>query len=59
MNLTETIFAPATSVGTGAISMIRVSGPDALGIVDKVVRFKSGNASDAPGFSLKMGEIPD
>ena len=59
MNLTETIFAPATSVGTGAISMIRVSGPDALGIIDKVVRFKSGNASEAPGFSLKMGEIPD
>ena len=31
----DTIYAPATIPGTGAISVIRVSGPDALGIADK------------------------
>ena len=31
----DTICAPATVPGTGAISVIRVSGPDALTIADK------------------------
>lgn len=30
----DTICAPATSVGTGAIALIRVSGPDALKVVE-------------------------
>ena len=36
-NYFDTICAPATSVGTGAVSMIRVSGPEALAVVDRVV----------------------
>lgn len=53
----DTICAPATSVGTGAISMIRVSGADCLAIVDAVVVFKKGSAADAAGYSLKYGEV--
>ena len=58
-NFSDTICAPATSVGTGAVSMVRVSGPDCLAIVDKVVRFRSGSASESRGYTLKYGEIPD
>ena len=39
--------------------MVRVSGPDCLAIVDKVVRFRSGSASESRGYTLKYGEIPD
>ena len=59
MNFSDTVCAPATSVGTGAVSMVRVSGPDSLAIVDKVVRFRSGSASESRGYRLKYGEIPD
>ena len=59
MNFSDTVCAPATSVGTGAVSMVRVSGPDCLAIVDKVVRFRSGSASESRGYTLKYGEIPD
>ena len=53
----DTICAPATSVGTGAVSMVRISGPDTMAVVDRVVRFRSGTAADAPGYTLKFGEI--
>ena len=53
----DTICAPATSVGSGAVSLIRISGPDALAVVDRVVRFRSGTAAEAPGYSLKYGEV--
>ena len=59
MNFSDTVCSPATSVGTGAVSMVRVSGPDCLAIVDKVVRFRSGSASESRGYTLKYGEIPD
>ena len=53
----DTIYAPATVPGTGAISVIRVSGPEALAIADKVVTCRKGNISEAPGYSLKYGII--
>lgn len=55
--LIETICAPATSAGTGAISVIRMSGPDTFGILDSVVSFSGGKASDAAGYTLKMGRF--
>ena len=54
----DTICAPATSVGTGAVSVIRVSGPEALPIADKLIRFRSGSAAGSKGYTLKFGEIP-
>ncbi len=56
-NLFDTICAPATPVGTGAISLIRVSGPDTMAAVDRVVRFKRSTASQAPGYTLKYGTV--
>ncbi len=53
----DTICAPATVPGTGAISVIRVSGPDALAIADKVVTCRKGTISEAPGYTLKFGII--
>ena len=58
-NFTDTVCAPATSVGTGAVSIIRTSGPESLAIIDKVVRFRSGSASASKGYVLKYGEIPE
>ena len=53
----DTICAPATVPGTGAISVIRVSGPEALTIADKVVTCRKGYISEAPGYTLKFGII--
>ena len=55
----DTIFAPATIPGTGAISVIRISGSQSLNIADKLVHCIHGNISDAPGYSLKFGRILD
>ena len=55
----DTICAPATIPGTGAISVIRVSGPEALTIADKVVTCRKGNISQAEGYTLKFGFIYD
>ena len=53
----ETICAPATSSGTGAVSIVRVSGPDSLAIADKVVRLRKGTVTDVPGYSVHYGSV--
>jgi tRNA modification GTPase len=45
--------------GTGAISVIRVSGPDALTIADKVIKCRKGNISESKGYTIKFGVILD
>ena len=55
----DTICAPATSSGTGAVSIVRVSGPDALAIADKVVRLRKGRVADAPGYTVHYGTVYD
>ena len=54
----DTICAPATSVGSGAVSIVRISGPDALKLCDFLVRFKNGAALSSEGYTLKYGVIP-
>lgn len=56
--MTDTICAPATAANGGAIAVIRVSGPDSLKAVDGIASLRSGCAADAPGYSLRFGEIP-
>ena len=53
----DTIYAPATIPGTGAITLIRVSGKDTLSIVDKVVICRKGCLSDSPANTIKFGTI--
>ena len=55
----DTICAPATVPGTGAISVIRVSGPDALTIADKVISCRKGDISSSAGYTIKFGNIHD
>ncbi|MGN0188580.1 MAG: tRNA uridine-5-carboxymethylaminomethyl(34) synthesis GTPase MnmE [Candidatus Cryptobacteroides sp.] len=53
----DTICAPATIAGTGAISIIRVSGKDALTIADKVIHCRRGTLSEASGYTIKFGTV--
>ena len=55
----DTICAPATVPGTGAISVIRVSGPEALTIADKVIKCRKGSISETAGYTIKFGNIYD
>lgn len=50
----DTICAPATVPGSGAISVIRVSGPEALAIADRVVTCK--NTTVQPNASQQTGQ---
>ena len=52
-----TICAPATIPGTGAISIIRVSGEDSLAIADKVIDVKGESLSETEGYRLRYGTI--
>ncbi len=48
----DTIVAPATVPGTGAISVLRLSGPGALSIADAVLAGGAGQLKDAPGYTV-------
>ena len=53
----DTIAAPATLPGTGAISIIRISGPNTFAVVDKLVSFKKGRAVEFKGNTIHFGTI--
>ena len=53
----DTICAPATIPGTGAISIIRISGQEALNIADKVIRCRKGSIAEAKGYTMKFGTV--
>lgn len=55
----DTICAPATVPGTGAVSIIRVSGPEALAIADTVVTCRRGCISEAKGYTIRFGTVND
>ncbi|MGM9735951.1 MAG: tRNA uridine-5-carboxymethylaminomethyl(34) synthesis GTPase MnmE [Candidatus Cryptobacteroides sp.] len=53
----DTICAPATIPGTGAISIIRVSGPEAIDAADRIVRCRHGRLADAQGNTVRFGTV--
>lgn len=53
----DTIVAPATIAGTGAISLLRISGPDAFRVADAVVELTSGKISESEGYTLHFGHV--
>ena len=55
----DTIVAPATVPGTGAITVIRISGPEALPITGKVVRCKSRSIDSSDANSVRYGTVYD
>ena len=59
INKQDTICAPATIPGTGAISVIRLSGPEALSIADKVVTCIGTPLSSTDGYRIRYGTVFD
>ena len=53
----DTIVAPATIPGTGAISIVRLSGPESFQIADAVVQVKDGKISDADAYTICYGKV--
>lgn len=57
LNIEDTICAPATVPGTGAIAVVRMSGKDSFAIVDKVVRVNGSTISETEGYRLRYGVV--
>lgn len=55
----DTIAAPATVPGTGAITVIRVSGPEALKVAGKIVKSRSSSLDSMVANSVRYGEVVD
>ncbi len=53
----DIICAPATIPGTGAISVIRLSGAGCLELADRVIRLKKGKLAEAAGYTLHYGVV--
>jgi len=53
----ETIVALATATGNGAIAVVRVSGPDAIAIVNRIFRGK--DLAQQPSHTIHFGTIRD
>lgn len=58
MNLSNTIAAICTPLGTGGVSIIRISGSNAISIADKVFKASSGRSlCDVPSHTLHHGRV--
>ena len=57
MNNNDIICAPATVPGTGAISVIRVSGKGSLELADRVISLRKGSIAQSKGYTLHFGSI--
>ena len=53
----DTIVAPATTPGTGAISIVRISGPEAFSISDAVVQLRNGTISKSDAYTIHYGSV--
>jgi len=52
--MSDTIVAISTSLGVGAISIIRLSGPDSISIINKVF---SKDLREVPSHTIHYGHI--
>ncbi len=59
MTDSDTIAAIATPPGIGAIAIVRMSGPQALAIAEKVVRSRPPKLSQRPDRSIVVGKVID
>jgi len=56
--LDDTIAAISTPIGDGGIGIVRLSGPDAIGIVEQIFEATGGSAlADSPSHRLHYGRI--
>ncbi|HSV31368.1 MAG TPA: tRNA uridine-5-carboxymethylaminomethyl(34) synthesis GTPase MnmE [Atribacteraceae bacterium] len=59
-NLNETIVACATPLGTGAIGIVKISGPYSISILDRIFRPRSAQVvSEFENFRLYVGDVID
>ncbi len=56
-NFSDIICAPATVPGTGAISIVRVSGEGCFALADKVIKLRKGDLSSSKGYTLHYGSV--
>lgn len=56
-SFTDTIAAPATLPGTGAVSIIRVSGPGTFNAADRIIRCRHKAVSESEGYTVRYGSI--
>lgn len=57
---TDTIAAIATAMSSSGIGIIRISGDEAVGIVDRIFSMKNGKKlSDMPTHTIHYGHIKD
>lgn len=59
LSFEDTIVAPATVPGTGAITVIRVSGPAAIEVTGKVVKCKSKSIESSDANTIRYGFVYD
>ena len=57
MEFNSIICAPATIPGSGAISIIKVSGRGCLELADNIIRLKKGKLAQANGYTIHFGSI--
>jgi len=53
----DTIAAISTPIGEGGIAIIRVSGPTALAVADRIFQSRDGRVSEFPSHTLHFGTI--
>lgn len=57
---TDTIAAIATAVGPGGVGIVRVSGPDAIAVADRVFRSHAGvKVAEMKGYQAAFGDLVD
>lgn len=56
-DLNSTICAPATVPGSGAVTLIRISGPKALEVAARTVTVKGKPIAECPGYRMRYGTV--
>ncbi len=60
MNLDDTIVAISTAIGEGGIGIVRISGENALNILNRVfINFRDKNTMEMKSFTIRYGHIID
>lgn len=57
--MTDTIAAVATAPGVGGIAIVRVSGPQAVEVAERVIRLPKGRLTRAAPWRLRLGWAED
>ena len=60
MNLDDTIVAISTAIGEGGIGIVRISGEDAISILNRVfISFRDRDTMEMKSFTMRYGHIID